>query len=263
LRGRRSMTSVNSAKRAAWDALGLRFWRQGRRTAKPARQTIAWFVAGLGPSDRCLVVGGTSVRLIRAVELKTGNVTVADFSGRICAELQTVVPPSVEIVECDILSPQLLPTGAFSVVLADTLINRFDALEAERFQAVAASLLAGEGCIRTTVKIGLYTMDRVLLELGATKAPSLRFWDEASRTMDYSRADRLLDEGLVRHGSLPRKELLVWYRNRGREKRFEMTDLEDLFNHDPWFRTEFEPDSPYADRVRLTATRRGDPRRRD
>jgi SAM-dependent methyltransferase len=244
--------SVLNPKAQAWDAVGLQYYFLGRKSGKPTARTIRWFTKDLGPDSRCLVVGGTSVAVIRAA-LKTGcHVDVIDFSERVCRELARVVPAEVAIANGDILTAN--GDGTRTHVFCDALINRFDDAESRRFMASVKRLLVPGGTLRATVKLGHYPMDLRLLAMTAGQ-PGPAFWDEATRTIDYGRLGDLLERGYARHGGIPREALLGWYRNRGREKRFEQSDLRELFGPPEWTEPDIEQEAPGSDRV-LVQTRR-------
>jgi len=242
-----------NTKQQAWDIVGLRWWQLGRKSAKPSLQTIRWYVQGVGPTDHCLIIGGTSVGLIRAVRRATAQVTVADFSPRICAELPMLIPSDIVIVHCDILDAPADWSARFTLVCADTLINRFDEEEFCRFRKQVWRILKPAGQLRTVVKVGLYAMDRKLLALAAMHHNIAAFWDNATQTIDYTKVGELLEGGLIRHGGISRRELVGWYRLRGREKRYHEEELIQVFQQEHWLNVTLERDLPAQDRVRLRA----------
>jgi hypothetical protein len=248
-------TRVRNPKARAWDAVGLKFWQLGRRSAKPSAQTLRWFREGIEAGDRCLVVGGTSIGLIRAVARCGCSARVVDFSERICAEARGRIPPEVEVTCCDVTALPRSWAGSFDHLLCDTLINRFDADEARRFEHAAGEALVAGGTLRATVKVGLYAMDRRLLRLAGKLGVPPDFWDERTQTMDYGRLGPMLEPGAVRHGGISRRDLLRWYAGRGREKRFEPDELYELFAGPAWASCSIEPDAPSRDRVRILAMR--------
>ena len=244
----------SNPKAQAWDAVGLKYYFLGRKSGKPIPSTIRWFTGGLGAGSRCLVVGGTSVAVIRAA-LRTGSaVEVIDFSARVCSELRQRVPSGLTIVNGDVLEPPDELGASFTHLVCDALINRFDDAEACRFERRLARLLQPDGVLRATVKIGHYPMDLRLLELAAGR-PDVAFWDAETRTIDYGQIGELLERGFARHGGIAREDLLGWYRNRGREKRYEEDDLRQLFAPPAWTPPDIRPEAPGADRVRLESRR--------
>jgi SAM-dependent methyltransferase len=240
-------------KAQAWDALGLKYYFLGRRSAKPSPSTVRWFTDGVGPEGRCLVVGGTSVGVIRAATRSGCPVVVADFSPRVCADLRQELSGAVTIVQRDVLQPAPDWDGGFTHLLCDALVNRFDDEEARRFERQAARVLRPGGVLRATVQLGLYPMELRLMEIAPGEIQG--FWDERTRTIDYGRIGDLLERVIAPHGDISRHDLLEWYRHRGREKRFDEKDLCDLFGPPAWAPVELAPDDPASDRVRLAARR--------
>jgi hypothetical protein len=253
--GSRLSERLLNPKAQAWDAVGLKFWELGRRTAKPSPQTLRWFCKGLAAGEPCLIVGGTSVGLIRAVAQRECSVTVVDFSSRICAELPGRLPTGVEVACHDIFALPQSWAASFDHLLCDTLINRFDGEETRRFEAVASGVLRAGGTLRATVKLGLYAMDKRLLKLTAELGQPADFWDDETHTIDYGRLGPMLELGALRHGGISRSDLLRWYAGRGREKRFDLKDIEVLLDTQSWENRLIEPDPPAEDRVRVLATR--------
>lgn len=190
--------------------------------------------------------------VIRAALKKGCHVEVIDFSERVCRELARVIPADVPIVNGDILAAE--GDGTRTHVFCDALVNRFDDAESRRFEARVRRLLVPHGTLRATVKLGHYPMDLRLLALNAGQAAPA-FWDETTRTIDYGRLGDLLERGYARHGAIPREALLGWYRNRGREKRFEESDLRELFGPPGWTDADIQREAAGSDRV-LVETRR-------
>jgi hypothetical protein len=246
--------ALSNPKAQAWDAVGLKYYFLGRKSGKPTTRTVRWFTRGLGPDSHCLVVGGTSVAVIRAALGTGAHVEVIDFSARVCSELARVIPDGVTIVNGDILVASAEGDATYTHLVCDALINRFDEAESRRFERRVQQLLIPDGTLRATVKLGHYPMDLRLLAMTAGQ-PGPAFWDEETRTIDYGRLGDLLARGYARHGGIPREALLGWYRNRGREKRFEESDLRQLFGPPDWTQLDVHPEARSSDRV-LVETRR-------
>ncbi|MCM3490029.1 hypothetical protein M3689_11980 [Alkalihalophilus marmarensis] len=234
-------------KNIAWDSVGLNFWKLGRDTAKPSSETLSWFTQGISNNSKVLIIGGTTVDVINAMEKLGTSVSVVDFSLRICNELRDYVSTETNIVHQDIVNNFKSWGESFDLICSDTLINRFDWDEATRFQNNLYSLLNENGKIRSTVKIGMYPMDHELIDYARNNSIAADFWEEESKTIDYSKAKPILENGLLPHGNINKDDLLAWYGNRGKEKRFEENDLRLLFNN--WSGININND--YGDRVRV------------
>jgi len=94
-------------------------------------------------------------------------------------------------------------------------------------------------------------MDYKLLKIAKENNYRLDFWDESTKTIDYSLTEPILEAAFVPHGNIDKKDLLSWYRNRGKEKRFDIKDLELLFKD--WSSVKFIKD--YDDRVKGEAVK--------
>jgi hypothetical protein len=218
---------VPNTKSAAWDLIGSLFWESGRTTAKPNAAEVALFGAGIGAGTRVSVVGASTKALVEAL-LETGaEVTVLDFSERMCADLRSVLPAgSCRILSHDITGPA--PDGLGGTqqfVLNDRLVNRFSDTEAQRGISGMLELLAPGGVLRTSVKLGLYPMDERMIEIGRARGWLDRFYDAGKHVIDYAAAGDVLPAALLAHGEIDRELLLRWYQGRGREQRFEHEDV--------------------------------------
>lgn len=236
-------------KHVAWDSVGLNFWRLGRNTAKPSIDTINWYTRDVTKTCSVLIIGGTTVDLIKAMEVIGANVSVVDFSSKICNELRDYVSTDTKIFNRDVIHDFKYWEETYDLICSDTLINRFDANEADRFQRNLYSVLKDNGKMKSTVKIGMYPMDHELIQYAINNEFPTDFWDEENNTLDYSKAKPILESGLLPHGEINKKDLLVWYENRGKEKRFDENDLRLLFRN--WPSVNIFND--YDDRVKLEA----------
>jgi hypothetical protein len=218
-------------KSAAWDLVGGQFWESGRQTARPSAAEIERMTRGIAAGARCVVVGASTRDLVVALLGRGAKVTVLDFAERMCADLRAALPPQAcPIHQHDITgSPPGPLAGSQDCVLSDRLINRFSESEALPGLRGMADLLAMGGELRTSVKLGLYPMDRRMIELGRRHGCLAAFYDERQRVMNFTAAGQILEEALLPHGDIPAEVLLNWYRGRGSEKRFEHEDVVGLF----------------------------------
>lgn len=238
-------------KQVAWNSIGLDFWRLGRDTAKPSSETLKWYTHDVNEQSNVLIIGGTTVDLIKAIEEIGARVTVVDFSSRVCSELQDYVSNDTKIINQDIVNDFKDWGETYDLICSDTLINRFDTNEVIQFEKNLYCILNSRGKMKSTVKIGMYPMDHELLEYARSNNISTDFWDEESKTIDYSMAKPILEKGILPHGNIKRENLLAWYGNRGKEKRFDENDLRLLFKS--W--SDIKIISDYDDRVKVEATK--------
>lgn len=215
-------TKVNP-KAAAWDIIGGKFWKQGRKSARPSQTEIQMFLSGTAPGERCGILGASTKELVEAAVARQLDVTVFDFSAVMLDDLKSEIgEDSCEYIRLDALEavPDVL-RGSLRFALADRLINRFMVQEVPVFLQNVLALLVTGGELRMTVKLGLYPMDALLIEEGRRRGTLARFYNEDTRTLDYACAMDELKACLVPHGSIPRELLLDWYMQRGKESRFD------------------------------------------
>ncbi|MDE5415403.1 hypothetical protein [Alkalihalobacterium chitinilyticum] len=234
-------------KQVAWDSVGLNFWKLGRDTAKPSSDTLDWYTENVTETNSVLIIGGTTVDLINAMEVVGAKVSVVDFSSRICNELRDYVSAQTKIINQDVVNDFKNWGETYDLICSDTLINRFDQDEANRFQENLYNILKDNGKMKSTVKIGMYPMDHELIQFAKNNEISIDFWDEDSNTMDYSKAKPILENALIPHGNINKEDLIAWYGNRCKEKRFYENDLRLLFNS--WSSVSIIRD--YNDRVKV------------
>lgn len=246
-----------NTKSAAWDHVGGLFWTKGRTSARPSRRELDRFCAGIEPGMRCIIVGASTRDLVESVREVTDNVLVLDFSPRMCADLANELP-GCDIRVVDITQPvstDLAESGHW--ILAERLINRFDTQEAIQGAQGMFSLLTVGGRLRTSIKLGLYPMDEVMIEHGQSSGELGQFWDDATTTIDFSRAGDALSQGLLPHGSIERNVLQQWYVGRGREKRFNHSEVEELLLSNGFTQLVSEPLPDATDTTLYSATKSG------
>lgn len=223
-----SITATENPKAEAWNGVGGMFWTHGRITARPSLTELEAFCSGVQHGHRVCVVGASTKELAEALIARRAEVTVLDFSARMCRDLADALD-GADIRVVDITAPLAADlVGLYDFVLADRLINRFDAAEAKRGVGGMASLLNPSGEVRTSVKLGLYAMDELMLEHARRHGDPSLFWDESTQTIDFSRAGESLDAGVLPHGTIDLDLLKSWYVGRGREKRFSDAEVCEL-----------------------------------
>lgn len=221
--------TVINDKTVGWDIVGGLFWEKGRQSAKPSESELELFTAGIKPGDNVAVIGASTKDLIEHLIAMDVNVTVYDFSKGMCDSLKEALSPNVPPIRVlDITAPlnrELI--GYYDYVLNDRLVNRFTTQEAEKALKNMVAL-AMQGEVRASVKLGLYAMDEKMIELGKRRQVLERFYCEDTQTIDFSKADDILEESLLPHGQIDRDVLLRWYQSRGMETRFSDSSLMQL-----------------------------------
>ncbi|MEU3887719.1 hypothetical protein [Streptomyces sp. NPDC029041] len=225
-------SATENEKSAAWDLIGSLFWESGRTTAKPSDEEIGLFTEGIEAGDTCTVVGASTKDLVEALIARGAEVTVLDFSARMCDDLRAALPAgSCRVLRHDITRPapeDLRGTQRF--VLNDRLVNRFSETEARRGVEGMLDLLADGGRLHTSIKLGLYPMDERMIAVGRERGCLERFYDADAKVVDFAAAGDVLTEALLPHGAIDSATLLQWYRGRGREQRFDHEDVVALLD---------------------------------
>lgn len=224
------MTVTKNPKAHAWNEVGGLFWTQGRVSARPSQAELDAFCAGIDSTHRVCVIGASTKELAESLLQRGATVTVLDFSERMCRDLENAVS-GADVRVADITAD--LPAdlvGRQDFVLSDRLVNRFDGAEAQLGVNGMASLVGARGEVRTSVKLGLYAMDETMLEHAREQGTADLFWDQETRTIDFSQAGESLEAGVLPHGSIDLAVLKSWYVGRGREKRFEDEEVFELLS---------------------------------
>lgn len=222
------MTSrIENAKSAAWDLIGSLFWESGRVSAKPSEDEIGLFLARIPVGARCTVVGASTKNLIEALIARGAEVSVLDFSERMCEDLRAALPAgSCHVRRHDITLPAPEDLrGSQQYVLSDRLVNRFGGPEALAGLEGMLDLLADGGQLRASIKLGLYPMDTRMINLGHERGCVERFYDAENKIIDFRAAGDILTDALLPHGDIAPELLIEWYRGRGKEQRFDHDDL--------------------------------------
>lgn len=221
---------TENTKAAAWDLIGSLFWESGRTTAKPSDEEIGLFLDGITAGDRCTVVGASTKDLVEALLGLGAEVTVVDFSQRMCDDLRAALPEgSCRIQRHDITRRAPLELrGTQKFVLNDRLVNRFSEAEARKGLEGMLDLLADGGQVRASIKLGLYPMDERMIANGRERGTLDSFYDAEAKVIDFAAAGDVLTDSLLPHGDIDPDLLLQWYRGRGREQRFDHEDVTAL-----------------------------------
>ena len=103
----------------------------------------------------------------------------------------------------------------FSCVISDRLINRLSSSEAQFFFLNAAALLCNKGQLRTTVRMGLYELDKQLIDYQKKYNSANVIYDDVHHTINFTHAKQALMEIAPKNGGIPQEILLEWYSKRG------------------------------------------------
>lgn len=224
-----NMSDINISRKEAWNLVGGRFWKQGRGSARPNDHDIHTFVSGLKKGDNIAVIGASTKYLVEyAISLQL-NVTVLDFSDIMLKDLNDEIGDKCEYILCDILQeiPKELK-AKFDCVISDRLINRFTNVESVNVIFNSLKLLKDTGIAKHAIKLGLYKMDEKLMQYGKEHNILESFYDNTTKTIDYTKTKEFLSNCIVEHGDIPKEILFKWYIGRGQESRFDMDDMERI-----------------------------------
>jgi hypothetical protein len=206
------------------------FWELGRKTARPSPTEIAQFLDAIPAHAKIAVIGASTKELVEAAIGQDMDVWVFDFSPKMCADLRAAVSNRCVQIQCLDITAAIPEDfiSQFDYVFSDRLINRFIAAEAASAFTGQLALLRVGGELRISVKLGYYPMDERMIAEGRRMGQLHTFFDEATRTIDFTAAGDILDRCMLPHGDIPRDILLNWYRGRNKESRFEDADIRAL-----------------------------------
>jgi hypothetical protein len=213
-------------KQRSWDDYGSQYWTAAGSTSHPSRHETHTFLSGIGPGSLVLVLGATTTEVTQSAVDSGAEVHVLDFAAKLLDLAGERFGDAVTRHHHDLLDP--VPddlAGRFDVVVADRLVNRFHRSEMPRVVANMVSLVAPTGELRISIRLGLYPLDRRLIEVGTELGTLDNFWDSATRTIDWSGVDTEIDRCAEAHGDIPREVVIAWSRMRGVESRLDEADV--------------------------------------
>lgn len=224
---------VQNTKSKAWDEMGDMFWRLGDSKIKPASDTIDEYLIGIKPNSPCCIVGASTFSLIKSAISRDLDVTVIDFSERMCSDLEDYLgSQKCKVVLQDILTDLPEPLcSKFSYVMSDRLINRLNVFESRSFIKNVSQLLSIDGELRTTIRMGLYDLDQQLIAFQKKHNITPVIYDEINNTINFNHAEKALIDIVPKNGDIPQEVLMRWYLNRGLEARYTEKLIDQLFQH--------------------------------
>ncbi len=225
------LEDYKDAKSQGWDIINEKFWKIGRKTGKPSIREIEMYLENVPSNSECLVIGSSTRDLIVRALSKGINITVVDFSASSIKKLKEDLEDNNLIERCRLINADILSQpnksliSKFDFVFADRLINRFTYDQIEGFFTNISSVLKNKGEFITAIKPNFYPMDLAMIQLGKNKNTLENFYDENTRTINFSNATEELREIVFPHGEIPKTVLLKWYYFRGKESRFLDEDI--------------------------------------
>ena len=222
---------IRNHKHFAWDKMGSLFWKLGEEKIKPSPAMLAEYLKDTTPTSRICIIGASTFSLIQQAIDHGLDVTVIDFSEKMCADLEeSLAPKKCRILLLDVLGklPDELK-GMFSHVLSDRLINRFSMTETKKLLKNASLLLQPAGELRTTIRMGLYDLDKKMIAYQEQHPQQQKIYDKKNNTINFDYAKEALTEIGPENGRIPKNILLEWYLNRGIETRYTEELIEAIF----------------------------------
>jgi len=223
--------SKTDPKSKAWDLVGGLFWEKGRKSAKPSPNEINQFLE-VNHNAKICIIGASTRDLVEAALIKNLDVTVMDFSTEMCNALTKEFPNTT--LKLDVVN--ILGTipkeyfNRFDLIVSDRLLNRFTTIDAPSYFENIFTMLCEGGVSRTCVKMGFYEMDERLIAEGKDNGSLEDFFNDDTRTIDYSKAESSLEAIEITHGDISRDILLEWYKGRGKESRFDKPQVLHMIN---------------------------------
>ncbi|WP_256787989.1 class I SAM-dependent methyltransferase [Frankia sp. AvcI1] len=218
---------ITNSKAGAWDRLGSAYWNRNY-DGGPNPAACAQYLEGLAAGERVLLVGASTVALARAVLDAGAELVVADFSAVMLAELENLIPGRAEFVRVDVTRADSRFDGAFDLVIADRLVNRFVRAELRSALRTLSAAVRPGGKMRLSYRLGLYERDGAVLSEAARRGVLSTVFDEVEFDVDYSAAAEWLGTVLPPHGDIPTHALVDFYVARGREHRIRTGELDEL-----------------------------------
>lgn len=230
----KKLSKIDNPKSIAWNIIGSDFWKLGAENIKPNKKAIEIYLSCIKPKDACCIIGASSFDLIRQAINLNLDVTVIDFSERMCTDLEKALGRSdnIQIVLHDILCPP--PSqfkNYFDFIITDRLINRFDTFETNNFLNSIANYLSKEGELRTIIRIGQYAIDTKLKDYQRqNNYVTSTIYDKTSDTIDFASARDIIEKITLTNGTISLDVLRGWYAHRGKETRYSEQSIENIFS---------------------------------
>ena len=154
---------------------------------------------------------------------------VLDFSEKMISDLKEVLGDKCSYIKYDILKGERLDQK-FDLIISDRLVNRFTYWEAVNVIKNSIAMLEENGVVKHAIKLGNYELDNRLIAYAKGNGLALDFWDEETKTIDYTKTKDFLFGCIKEHGNISKDILYKWYLGRGRESRFDHKDIVDIVN---------------------------------
>ena len=216
-------------KQQSWNDYGSTYWDLAAASSHPSDLETAGFLGDAGPGTRVLVAGATTAEVIGAAIERGAEVHVVDFADKLLGLASDRFGPGLTTHLHDVTIPASAEAaGSFDVVAADRLVNRFHRSEMPGVVANLMSFVKPGGQLRVSIRFDLYPLDRRLIQRGTELGTLDRFWDEATRTIDWSGVTTEIDDVAEDHGDIPASVVAQWSRMRGVESRIGRHEVAEI-----------------------------------
>jgi|GEM_PF-4754501 len=213
-------------KQQSWNEFGSAYWTLAATTSHPSEEETSGFLGETTVGSRVLVAGATTGEVIGAAIARGAEVHVLDFADKLLKLASDRFANSFEPHLHDVTNPPPSDlAGTFDIVIADRLVNRFHRSE---MPGVVSNLMAfakANGQLRLSFRFGLYPLDERLIQRGTELGTVSKFWDETTRTLDWSGVNTEIDDVAENHGEIPASVVADWSRMRGVESRILLEDI--------------------------------------
>lgn len=219
---------MKNSKSMAWDIIGERFWNMGTPSLEERKTELDFYFEGLYNS--VAILGASSDFMISEAIKKDINISVLDFSSQLLDAIRSKYKnaTNVDTKFVDLTSRKLIKKTKYDRIIADRLVNRFSIKEAEQFFTNVLNMLNDNGELRTIIRLGMYPIDKKLLQVSEKQKTASKFWKSDQMTIDFKLAKNELNLVIESMDGVKKSDIVDWYYYRGEEQRFNMSIIKRL-----------------------------------
>lgn len=219
-------------KKEAWNVIGKLFWEIGHNAIRSNEKLRNLLLNNILSRDECCIIGSSAKPLIDELISRKVKTTVLDFS----VEMNKALKNRQNTKLCDIFThdiirdhPDALP-HSYSYIIADQVINCFSKQDLPIFFKNISKLLLPNGELRTTIKIGLYEIDKAIITEGKKLGTEKIFYDKSTQTINYTKAFDEIKRVISSINGISKNTFIEWYTKRGEELRFQKENIIEILS---------------------------------